>query len=120
MSRAISAYYEYIDGTDKDISLGYRDLLGTQYSSMKFWGLPIMKDLGIKLLRELSITDPVVFRGWDELNELNNEIKTLERNIERIDYDEELKMRWVNNLRYCLDKLTAECPDECVPELMIG
>lgn len=120
MSRSISAYYENIDGSSIDINLGNRDLLGTQNSSMEFWGLPIMKDLGIVLLSELSITDPVVIRGWEELKELDNEIKTLENNIECIGFDEELKTRWVSNLRYCLDKLRAVCPDECVPEFMIG
>lgn len=120
MSRSISAYYENISRTSIDISVGNRDLLGTQRSSMEFWGLPVIKDLDINLLAKLSITDPVVICGWDELNKLDNEIRTLEDNIERIGFDEELKIRWVSNLRYCLDKLKTECPDECVPKIMIG
>ena len=76
--------------------------------------------LGVKRLAELGITDPVWFKGWDDLGILEKEVATLERYIDDIPFYEELKSRWIGNLRICLDLLKKEAPTDSIPEFMIG
>lgn len=119
MSRSISIWYKQ-DNADTNIEVGNRDLLGTQSSSMKFWSLQSLQDFGIKELTKLGYTDPVWFIGSEDLDILENEISILERNKERIDFDEELRNRWIENLRFCFEKLTELTPPDSVPNFMIG
>lgn len=119
MSRSISIWYKQ-DNADTNIEVGNRDLLGTQSSSMKFWSLQSLQDFGIKELTKLGYTDPVWFKGSEDLDILGNEISILERNKERIDFDEELRNRWIENLRFCFEKLTELTPPDSVPNFMIG
>lgn len=119
MSRSISIWYKH-EGRDADIETGNRDLLGTQQNSLQFWSLPRLAALGLKELTVLGYTDPVSFTGWDELAELDREVPLLEIHIADIPFDEVLKVRWIANLRYCLDKLVRTKPPDATPVLMIG
>ena len=87
---------------------------------MEFWSLPIHKSIGIKLLCELGVTDPVWFKGWKEISMLEQELLLLEKNLDHIPFHEELKMRWISNIRICVDALKKSAPPDSVPEFMIG
>lgn len=87
---------------------------------MKFWRLPIHSELGITRLTELGITDPIWFTGWADLAVLEKEIAALESHIDEIPFYDELKKRWIQNLRTCLELLKSEAPAHSVPEIMIG
>ncbi len=102
------------------MDVGHNDLLGTQEASMAFWSLPIHKTLGIQRLSELGTTDPVWFKGWDGLARLDTEVAILEEHIESIPFPEELRARWIQNLRLCLDRLKASAPPDSIPQFMIG
>ncbi|SDL62485.1 hypothetical protein SAMN05421823_10780 [Catalinimonas alkaloidigena] len=119
MSRSISIWYEQKDA-DTDIEVGNRDLLGTQNSSTEFWNIGSLQDFGIKELTKLGYTDPVWFTGWEDLKGLENEISILEKNKGQIDFNEVLKNRWIENLRFCFEKLVELAPPDSVPNFMIG
>jgi hypothetical protein len=94
--------------------------MGTQDSSKAFWRLPIHKRLGVERLADLGSTDPIWFRGWDDISLLEREVSTLEQNIESIPFHDQLKERWIQNLRRCLNILKQSAPPDSVPEFMIG
>ena len=119
MSRSISIWYKQED-TDIDIEVGNRDLFGTQSSSKEFWSLDSLQEFGIKELTHLGYTDPVWFIGWENLKVLENEISILEKNQDQIDFHQELKNRWIENLRFCFEKLVELAPSDSVPNFMIG
>lgn len=119
MSRSISIWYKVGD-TDVDLDTGYHHLLGTQQASMKFWSLPQLRELGLRELTELGHLDPVYFSEAEGLAILEQELVLLEQNREQIPFDDELKTRWIHNLRFCLDMLKAETPPGAIPVLMIG
>lgn len=87
---------------------------------MAFWQLPIHQTLGIERLSQLGVTDPVWFKGWDDLLILEKEVAILEAHLDRIPFSDELKTRWIKNLRVCLDLLKSSAPRDSVPEFMIG
>jgi hypothetical protein len=87
---------------------------------MEFWRLPVHGSLGVKRLAELGITDPVWFKGWDDLATLEKEVAILETHIDEIPFYDELKRRWIQNLRTCLELLKKEAPLDSIPEFMIG
>jgi len=120
MSRSISVWYKGADGQAVDVDIGNNDLLGTQMASMAFWSLPIHETLGIVRLSELGISDPVWFTGWNELATLEREVAILEQHIESIPFSEELRARWIRNLRLCVDRLKSSAPPDSIPEFMIG
>lgn len=79
MSRDIAIYYKEGDKSyDIEIRPPYY-LLGTQRTSMAFWALPRLREVGITRLAELGVTDPIDFWGWDDLAELRREIRLLTR-----------------------------------------
>ncbi len=87
---------------------------------MEFWRLPIHMTLGVKRLAELGISDPVWFKGWEDLAILEKEVVALETHIDEIPFHEEPKRQWIRNLRACLDLLKNEAPTDSTPEFMIG
>lgn len=60
MSREINIGYRFGDGAETAIEVrAPYFLLGTQSTSMRFWSLPQMREVGITQLAELGVTDPV-------------------------------------------------------------
>jgi hypothetical protein len=123
-------------GLSRSISIGYREkadgpavpievpppyfLLGTQQTSMRFWSIPRLKELGITLLTEPGVSDPVNFVGWDMLADLRQEIGMLEENLESIDFYPEIKAQWLSHLLYCYYLLVQTAPNDSIPEFSIG
>ena len=119
MSRSVSVWYT--QGTkETDIDVNNRELLGTQSLSIEFWRIKKLQDLGLKELIILGRMDPVGFAGWEDLGFLENEIKILEKHREQIDFYQVLRDRWIENLRYCFDKLLKTAPKDSIPHFMIG
>lgn len=91
----------------RSITIGYRDLadspstrievrppyflLGTQETSKQFWSIPKLKEIGITKLSELGVLDPVYFIGWEMFEDLHREITLLQKNLNDIDFDPEIK-----------------------------
>jgi len=119
MSRSISIWYQR-NNVNIDIEVGNSDLLGAQNSSKDFWSNPLLKDYGINRLAELGNLDPVCFVGWSDLKILEKEISILEKEVENINFDKELKHRWLQNLRFCIERLKELAPLDSVPKYMIG
>ncbi|MGC3968391.1 MAG: hypothetical protein QM775_13755 [Pirellulales bacterium] len=68
MSRSIHIGYE--DSNGRKVAIDIRspyNLLGGQEASLAFWGLPLLKEIGIERLAILGQADPVYFYGWDEM-----------------------------------------------------
>jgi len=120
MSRTISIWYSDTRGNQTDIDVGNVDLLGTQQASKVFWSLPIHSQIGVKLLAELGVTDPVCFKGWKNIEQLEKELLLLERHLGKIPFDQGMKKRRIGNIRICLDTLKKSAPPDSVPEFMIG
>jgi hypothetical protein len=93
MSRSISiSYRDDATGADTPIEIpSPYDLLGTQRSSMAFWSIPRIKEVGIETLAELGVTDPVYFFGWEEMDLLDREITLLGQQLASIDFHAETK-----------------------------
>ena len=87
---------------------------------MEFWRIALLQDVGIEELTKLGHTDPVWFTGWEDLKVLGNEISILEEYKRQISFNEELKNRWIENLRFCFEKLLVLAPLDSVPNFMIG
>ena len=122
MSRSISIYYR--DGASgADTSIEVRspyDLLGTQRSSMAFWSIPRIKEVGIERLAELGVSDPAIFHGWDDMTVLKREIALLDQHLASIDFDAETKCAWLSHLMYCYHLLVETAPEASTPVCMIG
>lgn len=121
MSRSIDISYE--DAAGKDIDIEIRPpyyLLGTQHTSLKFWSIPRLKEIGIERLTILGETDPVYFGGWDDMTVLSQEIELLAKHLESIDFYPETKAEWLSHLTFCYHLLIASTPKECIPKLGIG
>jgi len=122
MSRSISIGYRQSEGdkyTDIEVSAPYF-LLGTQQTSKAFWALPRLREIGLKQLPRLGITDPVSFVGWEMLGELWQEIWLLQAHLSEIEFDAEIKASWVAHLVYCYSLLILTAPRDSIPELDIG
>jgi hypothetical protein len=122
MSRAISIGYRREAG-GPETSIEVRPpyfLFGTQRSSMQFWSLPRLREVGITRLSDLGTTDPVWFVGWEGMADLEREIVLLQRHLESVDYDHELKAQWLSHLVYCYYLLVQTAPKASIPELTIG
>lgn len=120
MSRSISIWYTDNEGKNIDIETDYYDLFGTQQVSLKFWSLPILKEIGLKELTVLGYSDPIYFSNKEGMVILAKEISILEENKEKILFNEELIDKWIGNLKYCFEKLMKETPINCEPCLTIG
>ena len=122
MSRSISiSYRDESTGADTSIEVGSPyDLLGGQRSSMAFWSIPRIKEVGIERLSELGVTDPVMFFGWDDLALLKREITLLAEHLPSIEFDIETKCAWLSHLTYCYHLLRQTAPKASTPLFMIG
>jgi hypothetical protein len=122
MSRSISIGYRLESGgpeTPIEVRAPYY-LFGTQATSERFWSIARLKQVGITLLSELGNTDPICFIGWDMMSDLAREIALLQQHLESIDFDLEIKARWLSHLIYCYFLLVQTAPKESIPELTIG
>lgn len=119
MSRSISVWYNHNE-KDIDVEVGNQDLLGTQGISYAFWSLKKLREIGLKELNLLGRKDPVGFSGWDGMEFLENEIEILERHREEINFNHVARDRWIENLRYCFNKLVTTAPNDSTPHFMIG
>lgn len=122
MSRAVSIYY-HDRATGRSISIEVtetRDVLGPQRSSMHFWSLPRLREIGIVRLADLGVTDPVIFSGWDDLALLRRELTLLDQHLPSIDFPLQIKTLWLINLLYCYHLLVETAPHDSEPCFMIG
>ena len=121
MSRGIDI--EYRDPAGKSVRIEIPPpyyLLGTQRSSLRFWSIPRLKEVGIEVLTILGETDPVYFEGWDDMALLGKEIELLAKHLQSIEFHAETKSQWLSHLTYCYQLLLASTPKECTPILGIG
>ena len=121
MSRSIDISYEDASGKDVDIEIrAPYFLLGTQQTSLKFWSMARLREIGIERLTILGEADPVYFWGWEEMAVLGREIDLLAKHLESIDFYPETKAEWLSHLTFCYHLLIASTPRECTPKLGIG
>jgi hypothetical protein len=121
MSRDINIGYQYGDGSETAIEVrAPYFLLGCQDTSMRFWRLPRLREIGITQLTVLGVSDPVYFVGWDMLADLRREIDLLHEHLASIDFNPELKASWLAHLVYCYHLLVLTAPKESTPVLTIG
>jgi hypothetical protein len=122
MSRQISIGFQLSDSepqTRIEIRAPYF-LLGGQSTSIQFWSLPRLQEIGITRLAELGVCDPVYFVGWDCLADLRREIGLLQEHLESIEFEAEIKASWLSHLVYCYSLLVLTAPKESTPVLVIG
>jgi hypothetical protein len=121
MSRSIDISYQYGDGPETPIEIrAPYYLLGCQSTSMQFWSLPRLREIGITQLAELGVTDPIYFVGWDMLADLRREIDLLHEHLATIDFNSDLKASWLAHLMYCYYLLVFTAPKDSTPVLTIG
>ena len=125
-----------VSSMSRSITISYRDavteaettieveppyfLLGGQRSSMAFWAIPRIREVGIERLALLGDGDPIYFFGWEEMGLLDREITLLGRHLASIDYLVEVKASWLCHLIYCYHLLMEKAPKESVPIFGIG
>jgi hypothetical protein len=121
MSREINIGYRYGSGPETAIEVrAPYFLLGTQSTSMRFWSLPRVREVGIAQLAELGVRDPVYFVGWDMMADLRREIDLFHEHLASIDFDPDVKASWLAHLVYCYHLLLLIAPKESTPVLTIG
>jgi hypothetical protein len=121
LSRAICISYQSPDGQKFSIQVpDCKDVLGPQRSSMRFWALPRLREIGIERLAILGETDPVIFHDWQDMDLLCREIKLLDDNLASLDFPIECKQEWLQRLQFCFDLLTKTAPPDSTPIFMIG
>jgi hypothetical protein len=122
MSRDISIGYQHeTSGPETPIELrAPYYLFGCQNTSKEFWGIPKLREIGITHLTKLGIADPVYFIGWDMMADLGREIMLLQRHLEGIEFDPEIKAQWLSHLVYCYHLLVQTAPKKSIPCLTIG
>ncbi len=122
MSRSILIeYWDRTTGISTPIEVeSPYDLLGCQETSMRFWSLPRLREVGIAQLTLLGEGDPVTFGGWDMMEDLWREIDLLQRHLRSLDFPAEIKARWAAHLAYCYFLLVESTPPELVPVFTIG
>ena len=122
MSRDINIGYRFAEDepeTDIEVRAPYF-LLGTQRTSMAFWSLPRLRDVGITHLTKLGVSDPVYFVGWDMMADLRREIGLLQEHLTEIDFDPDIKAWFLAHLVYCYSLLVFTAPPDSTPLLTIG
>ncbi len=122
MSREVNIGYKLTpDGQETVIEVrAPYFLLGTQRTSMAFWSLPRLREVGITQLTELGVADPVYFVGWDMMADLRREIGLLQEHLPGIDFDPDCKAWFLSHLVYCYSLLVFTAPPESTPVLTIG
>jgi hypothetical protein len=122
MSRSINIGYRLqADGPETAIEVrAPYYLLGTEDTSMRFWSIPRLREIGITQLTELGVCDPVYFIGWNMMAELGREITLLQRHLESIEFHPEIKAQSLSHLVYCYYLLVQTAPKQSVPEFTIG
>jgi hypothetical protein len=121
VSRSIDISYEDASGKDVDIEIrAPYYLLGHQRSSLAFWSIPRLKEIGIERLTILGECDPVYFWGWDDISVLGREIDLLAKHLQEIDFNPDVKCSWLSHLTYRYHLLIASTPKDCKPKLGIG
>jgi hypothetical protein len=121
MSRVINIGYRYGSGPETAIEVrAPYFLLGCQNTSMRFWSLRQVREIGVTQLGELGVTDPVYFVGWDMMADLRREIDLLHQHLPIIDFDPDLKASWLAHLVYCYHLLVLTAPRDSTPVLTIG
>ena len=121
MSRDIHISYE--DAAGHDVSIDIRApyfLFGCQQTSLRFWSIPGLQEIGIDRLTYLGKGDPVGFYGWDDLALLGREIDLLGKHLSTIDFNPELKATWLSHLTYCYHLLIETAPKDSRPIVSIG
>ena len=122
MSRDIYISYRQANSeqrTDIEIRAPYF-LFGCQTTSMTFWSIPKLREIGITYLTDLGVGDPIHFIGWDMMAELGRESTLLQQHLEGIEFHAELKAQWLSHLVYCYHLLIQTAPKDSEPELTIG
>lgn len=122
MSREISIAYRLSDAgpeTAIEVRAPYF-LLGTQRTSMQFWNLPRLREIGLTQLIRLGISDPVDFVGWDMLADLHREIELLQKHLADLDFDPDIKASWLSHLVYSYSLLVLTAPRDSTPVFTIG
>jgi hypothetical protein len=121
MTRSIDIGYQSPSGSQVDIEIHPPYfLLGAQSSSLEFWSIPRLKEIGIERLTILGDGDPLLFCGWDDMATLGNEIDLLAKHLESVNFHPKLKAEWLSHLTYCYHLLIASTPQNCKPQLGIG
>ena len=121
MSREISISFRDGNGsmTPIEVRAPYF-LFGTQQTSIKFWSIPKLKEIGITRLSELGDRDPIYFVGWECMADLDREIKLLYQHLNEIEFNSDIKASWLAHLVYCYQLLILTAPKDSVPDLTIG
>lgn len=121
MSREIHISYQHGDGLETAIEIrAPYFLLGCQSTSMRFWSLPRLREIGVIQLAELGVSDPVYFVGWEMMADLRREIDLLHEHLASIDFDPDIKASWLAHLAYCYHLLVLIAPRNSTPVLTIG
>jgi hypothetical protein len=121
MSRSISIGYQDSAGVRASIEIrAPYYLLGTQQTSLAFWSIPRLKEIGIDRLTILGETDPIGYWGWDDMGELRRELALLAEHLPSIDFYPEVKASCLAHLTYCYHLLVATTPKDSRPEMTIG
>jgi hypothetical protein len=95
-------------------------LLGGQRSSMAFWSIPRIREIGIVRLAELGEGDPVYFTGWDEMQLRGKELSLLQEHISTISFDLQTKLEWLCHLILCYYLLIETASRDSSPVFGIG
>jgi hypothetical protein len=122
MSRDIYIGYQH-DDSGPETRIEVRPpyfIFGTQSTSMRFWSIPRLREIGIIHLTELGVGDPINFVGWDMMADLDREITLLQRHLNSIEFHPELKAQWLSHLIYCYCLLVQTAPKTSIPVLSIG
>ena len=121
MSRGISISYMNPAGNWVDVYVrSPYEFLGAQRTSKMFWGLPVLREIGIERLTELGVGDPVSFLGWEDMELLRFELELLSKHMEDIAFYPEEKSAYLAHLTYCYHLLVASAPRDTTPEMLIG
>src|SRR5262245_867212 len=121
MSREINIRYRCGDGPETAIEVrAPYFLFGCQGTSLRFWSIPRLREIGVTHLTELGVSDPVYFVGWDMLADLRREIDLLHEHLASIDFNADLKASWLAHLVYCYSLLMLTAPPGSTPVLTIG
>lgn len=130
MSRSIDIGYEFkVEWRNRHIEVPRRtvidvpspyDLFGNEDPSKRFWNQPGLRKLGITRLAELGVGAPVVFHGWEAMDELGREIALYQEHFGDLESDAATKARWLAHLVYCYFLLVHTAPPDSIPFLTIG